>query len=168
MANNLWPWDQRIQLVSATLEGFFSPPQLHYLVLYQRRSITVLCQKYQAILETFNKCMLKFWSWFLRLIPLASSAIHSFCVRRKISLNKETERTCCGCSTVSDAKQMDGVSLVCLAPRAQNSVQGIKGVKNEQWIWYWEVGKATLFVSCFFHSQSAAFTLSQSLTKYYP
>ena len=126
MANNLWPWDQRIQLVSATLEGFFSLPQLCYLVLYQRRSITVLCQKYQAILETFNKCMLKFWSWFLRLIPLASSAIHSFCVRRKISLNKETERTCCGCSTASDVKQMDGVSLVCLAPRAQNSVQGIK------------------------------------------
>ena len=51
---------------------------------------------------------------------------NSLCVIKKISLNKETERTFCGCSTASDAKQMDGVSFVCLAPRAQHSVQDIK------------------------------------------
>ena len=57
----------------------------------------------------------------------SSSLINnSLCVIRKISLNKETERAFCGCFTASDVKQMDGVSFVCLAPRAQHSVQDIK------------------------------------------
>lgn len=114
VANNLWQWDQRIQLASAILEQFFSLLPLHYLVLYRRTSFLPCVRSIRKFLILLTN---RFWNSDLGFLGSCCQPLKQFTLcYKKNKFKPARERTFCGCPAPREDKQMDGVSSICPAP----------------------------------------------------